>query len=202
MFPSDQDIVYFLKTLYFNDFSDIFKASSDKAYQDFCRTIRVEGFKGKSDIQKEESRTYVTDYLKKRITGADDELNSIVDQKSFDIWHTKTCNRIIEEFLPCAKLNYGQAQKWLNMTCKYLCVFEEPHVKTIFPWLHAPIDTIVFERATELNVHNTSKKAWSNWNEEDYKDYQNRLREAIKKDKGEEYPVLLWEWQNWKPKKA
>ena len=82
------------------------------------------------------------------------------------------------------------------MTCKYLCVFEEPHVKTIFPWLHAPIDT------TALNVHNTSKKAWSNWNEEDYKDYQNRLREAIKKDKGEEYPVLLWEWQNWKPKKA
>ena len=34
-----------------------------------------------------------------------------------------------------------------------------------------------------------------------HKDYQKRLREAIKGAKEEEYSVLMWEWQNWKPKK-
>ena len=89
----------------------------------------------------------------------------VLNPDSYDLWHNKTCETIIEKFSPCAQLKYGQSQKWLNMICKYLCVFEEPHVKDLFRWLHAPIDTIVIERA--LKVRNISNKAWSKWTEDD-----------------------------------
>lgn len=88
------------------------------------------------------------------------QCGDVLNPDSYDLWHNKTCETIIEKFSPCAQLKYGQSQKWLNMICKYLCVFEEPHVRDLFRWLHAPIDTIVFERA--LKVRNISNKAWSN----------------------------------------
>ena len=199
---SGNDILHFLKTLYFYDYSDVFKAASDKAYQDFCRTIRVPGFSEKGIKEKEDGRKAVTEYMRARLTNKDGELDNVSDSVSFDQWHDKTCKGIIEQFSSCAHLHYGQAQKWLNMTCKYLCALEEPHVLPLFPWLHAPIDTIVFERAITLGVRNTTGKAWSTWEENDYKTYQNALRSAVKKAEGDTYPLLLWEWRNWKPAKA
>lgn len=199
---NSDNILHFLKTVFFYDYSDIFKASSNRAYQDFCRTIRVKGFKEKTDSEKEEARAAVTDYLKDRITGIDGGIKTIHDQAGFDFWHHETCERIIEKFKPCAQLNYGQAQKWLNMTFKYLRVLDEPNVKYLFPWLHAPIDTLVFDRAAQIGVQNTTKQSWSNWDYDKYKDYQKKLRTAIKQIEGEDYPVLLWEWLNWKPEQS
>lgn len=39
----DKDILYFLKAIYFGDFTDPLKAASSRAYRDMNRTIRFNG---------------------------------------------------------------------------------------------------------------------------------------------------------------
>ncbi|MDD6727798.1 MAG: hypothetical protein PUE08_01050 [Eubacteriales bacterium] len=85
-------------------------------------------------------------------------------QSSFDKIHKTTCDNIIERFSVCS-LTYGQAQKWFNITLKYIASidFEQFtnddavenflyfHNETISV-LHAPVDSYIIEAMWDENA--------------------------------------------------
>lgn len=98
--------------------------------------------------------------------------------------------------------SHGQAQKWLNMTIKYMLMFQ------CFDYLidedykgklHVPVDSYVIKAAKELQKDEElaakikiSPKAWSKWNEGEYKEFQDSLRTAL----GTRSPIE-WEERVW-----
>ena len=192
-----EDILHFLKVAYFGDIEDVYKAASKRAYRDFCRTIRSQRFKDATHESKEVFRHDVTDYMKTRIGSLKEITNK--KQEAFDAWHTDVCNGIIARF-PYGELYYGQAQKWINMTFKYLCVIDEgTHRKAwYFPFLHIPMDNIIINLAVEERLIERPDVPWSRWMEAQYETYQTALRTSIHNSYGDDYPPLLWEFRNWK----
>lgn len=187
----DKDILYFLKAIYFGDFiTDPLKAASNKAYLDMNRTIR---FNGLPDATRMDLRIAVNSILESNISKLTS--GSITNQSEFDFWHCEVCKQIINLYLEKdIKFTYGQAQKWINMTIKYLYMLEATSFDGIFEYLHIPIDNYVFDIAKKLLKIEKPKVAWSNWDDYDnqYLLYQNLIREKI--DDG---TPLRWEFRNW-----
>ena len=88
---------------------------------------------------------------------------------AYDVWHSRLCNSLVEnykEILVSGKtqaFSYGNAQKWVNMTMKYLfilrtiyetfapnsefCKEEFARIKGIAHSLHAPVDRFIINAA-------------------------------------------------------
>jgi len=186
----DQDILDFLKVIYFNDISDQFAAASNRAYRDMNRTIR---FCGLSEDKRDTLRCEVTDFLREAIPEIVHTQNT--DQKSYDLWHFQVCTIIRTMYRDAGvEFYYGQAQKWVNMTIKYLYILGAYSFDTLFPYLHIPIDNYVFQiAASELGVVSPSI-AWSRWDDyqKQYLHYQETLRSRISG-----YDPLRWEFKYW-----
>ena len=114
--PTADDIIAYLKLLYFGDTNKPYEAAINRAYRDFCRTIQFNG--EQQDRNKNETKKDITSFIESEIIKA---ANGTSDQREFDIWHEETCAKIREKF-KIATLHDGQAQKWLNMTLKYLLI--------------------------------------------------------------------------------
>ena len=89
------------------------------------------------------------------------------------------------------KLTYGQAQKWINMTIKYLYLFGGYTFDSVFEELHIPVDNYILDIANEKVGIDRPKKPWSKWEEEQYRNYQNEIKSKIK------IAPLIWEFENW-----
>ena len=157
------------------------------------------------------------------------ELPNITD-KNFDGIHFDICNKIVSlarnykgktdslvlsviknnknEKIDQKSFYYGQAQKWLNMTLKYMYLlgFWDDDLKRFSKVLHVPIDNYIIEAVwhegeTENNKIKLKNKiwlikipspygdsvrknkynqeiiiSWSKWSEDEYKDFQIKLR--------------------------
>lgn len=184
----DEDILKFLKAAYFGDFSDCYKAACNRAYRDMNRTIRFDNL---LDEDREDLKNEVKEKLKDEIK---DNLNKISSQKEFDVWHKKVCDRIKEIYKGKEiTLTYGQAQKWINMTIKYLYVLEPETFDGVFEFLHIPIDNYVLKIAKEELDVKKIEGAWSKLDDyNEYLNYQKNIRNKI----GESVP-LRWEFENW-----
>ena len=196
---SNDVILRFLRLAYFGNIDEPYNAAGDRAYRDFCRTVDFPKTEQKLTRQEQIQRYIERQKKKKKIYNwLQDELLELncKNSKEFDSWHCRTCKKIIEDFSKEAKLHYGQAQKWLNMTLKYLLVLGRPEANRQIAFLHVPIDNIVIQTASE-HVK-PCRKPWSQWNENDYKDYQERLKSYI----GQidmNMPPIIWEFRNWIP---
>ena len=75
----------------------------------------------------------------------------ICDNICFDKFHETLCDEIIKIYKRYnIEFYYGQAQKWVNMTMKYLCVIGEkkyPWLKKVYSSLHVPIDRVILNQA-------------------------------------------------------
>jgi len=186
----DQDILNFLRVIYFNDISDPFAAASNRAYRDMNRTIRFDDL---SDKKRESIRQEVTEFLREAISEIVHTAN--VDQKAYDLWHFLTCSVIRSMYRDMGvDFYYGQAQKWVNMTIKYLYIVGEFSFEALFPYLHIPIDNYIFQIAkTELGI-SRPPLAWSRWDDyqKQYMTYQEALRSRIK-----DLDPLRWEFKFW-----
>lgn len=96
---------------------------------------------------------------------------------------------------------YGHAQKWINMMLKYLAVFQHPTVLKDYPYLHIPVDSIVYEEAEDPTAgiavpRPPEGKTWSKLSGEQYRTYQEQLRVAIA-DQAEDITPLDWEAAVW-----
>ena len=169
------------------------KAAANRAYRDMCRTIRFE--KGVSQMLKNDCRTRVVELIETEIKNC----NSIDTLEKYDEFHDSLCLRIIDCYdnQTIAEITYGQAQKWVNMTMKYLCVLYEGQcdwLNKIYSFLHIPIDSIILDKArkefpNEFPVNNIQ---WSQLSREEYITIQNKLRAVIK-----DVALIDWEFKAW-----
>nr|DAD64676.1 MAG TPA: hypothetical protein [Caudoviricetes sp.] len=186
----DKDIIDFLKAVYFGDFTDSLKAASSRAYRDMNRTIRFNGLPDATRLalRAKVNTVFGTELLKLNYS-------CITSQDEFNAWHRSVSDSIKTIYLnEGIRLTYGQAQKWINMTIKYLYMIEAYTFDDVFEFLHIPLDNYVFDIARDSLGITRPKVAWSSWDnyEKQYLQYQNLIREKI--DTGS---PLRWEFRYW-----
>lgn len=186
----DEDIVEFLRAIYFGTYTNPYEAASNRAYLDMNRTIRFNGMPSQE-----------RDKIRKKVTGIlEEEIKMICaikvsHQEQYDIWHFYVCDKIRKLYRDNhIEFYYGQAQKWVNMTMKYLYIIGECAFDGLFQYLHAPLDKYVFDIAKKEEGIKKPKVSWSRWDDYQgqYISYQNELRSRIRGDN-----LLRWEFKYW-----
>lgn len=190
MVTVDIDILNSLKGLYFGDFSDPIKAASDRAYRDMNRTITFED--NCNTDKRHFLRKSVTKFLKEKIPSLD--TSTFNSPSDYDNWHAKVCEKLIKIYKKQnISLTYGQAQKWLNMTIKYLYLLGEYSFDNVFNYLHVPIDRYIIKIAKDRFNIGIPADAWSTWDYDSYINYQEALRKKIENN----IAPLKWEFTAW-----
>ena len=203
-----------------------------RAYRDLNRTIKYKDSKSalkESTMSEKELDEYAQNKenavkaVCEYITGMLCEIANCED------WHKNACDNIIEKFnegygnvkpgvktnQKDGKLTYGQAQKWLNMSLKYMDTIGLID-STKSKKLHPPIDNIILESIWmeeaiaddafplkkgkerrrgdgEISKWNENKiNCWSSW---DYDTY-NKIHVAIENLYKNKFP-LEWENDKW-----
>lgn len=171
--------------------------ASRRAYADLQRTLRGMGTHPDRDTLKQKTHESITTFV--------DDLASIDSQEEFDRAHKEWCEKTVAEFKRSIhptrtgfEFHYGQAQKWLNMTLKYLAVLDHPDVQRVYPYLHVPVDLYVYNEAAREGVKRLT--AWSTLGPEGYIAYQESLRKMVKA-KGKYSCPLDWEADVWVTRK-
>lgn len=98
-------------------------------------------------------------------------------QKSFDVWHKEICNEFKTKFNAALQgayhdIEYGKAQKIVNMTFKYLYCFEEASEhREVFQQCHMPIDSFTLnwiKNGPNEKSKDGLPKAWSDMTDTQY----------------------------------
>ena len=166
---------------------EIIETAIDKAYApSMRRAIKLNGKSSK------EPREECAEMLLKKIS---ENYRTINTTKAFDDFAKSCCNSIVNIFhdkYGIEDYTYGNAQKWLNMTFKYMLSADNmDYDLKVFEVCHIPIDSIIMNKAKERLSVEPLSCAWSNCNNwEEIQRYQDSIRNA------DEIP-LLWEIKNW-----
>lgn len=208
---------------------------AERAYRDMCRTLTFnEKMDGKNAKEKK-------DIEKNRKKFRDDICDLIVvevkklfedGKDNFDDWHSATCNEIMKKAKECpgfyeqkllGKRNeddkevfyYGQAQKWINMTIKYMLMFDcfRDYRRNYEEKLHVPVDSYVIKAAKKLQKKLKEKNlgidikfpanVWSKLKVDEYINFQKTLKCALEKladiepNKSEYKSRYKWEEKEW-----
>ena len=189
----DKDVLDFYKKILFGSYNDTFEAACFRAYRDFNRTLNLKEAGINDPAKRNNLRQDVTKIIKKSV----DELlgSNCKDQNSFDRWHETTTTTIRSYYRKeKVKFTYGHAQKWLNMTLKYLYILNGCDFKNLIDFFHAPVDNYILDAANaSLGVERPCKDAWSRWDDYTlYLNYQNQLREKLRGQS-----LFRWEFHAW-----
>lgn len=185
-----------------SDRNQLVTAAIDRAYRDASSHVLSSSDKGTA---KENASNQISDAIKEGLSG-----------KTYDKWHKELCVELVETYSKVTAdedrpFTYGIAQKWVNMTMKYLCV-----IKSIFEacgqsgeasWeildkseaeLHIPVDRLILKTASDMGIKLPKKddgtpKPWSKY--ETYEEY-GALQEALKGKLNGKSP-LDWEGPIW-----
>ena len=200
---TNNDINKFLVRVYFGEIKkdnlpkNIILLAINRAYLDFCRTLRD----FKLEHHHDEIITKSKEYLKDTIV----ELLSQQErgENFYNEWHKQTCEKLIT-FFPKTKnyFYYGQAQKWINMTLKYLFTIMrlgllseyEYSIKQYYLSFHVPIDNIILDKLKNENADCPKfKTPWSKINNyEKYMDFQKWIREKFSNEIPMDKEFKLW----------
>lgn len=186
------DYTNFLIQAYFGRhcFDEPLMSCVDRAYLDFNRTLH-----GLKNLPRaEDLHRQVRGWLATKICSAQGETT----QSAFDDWHHSVCASLIDHFDVHSRdisfqFHAGQAQKWINMTFKYIFTLGETLLggfSAIYEFCHAPIDRIVIERLKPCGFPKISKP-WSKLNYDEYFDCQKWLRDKF------DMPPLDVEFRAW-----
>lgn len=211
-----------------------------RAYLDLARTVRYEYSSSKLEEMKskkssEEDKDKATNFIDSKnelIKNICENILSTIETKEgeisfessdFDKWHKAKCEEIINfmnnsidksntEILK-EKFTVGQAQKWVNMTLKYLLLLDALPDNIDENDLHIPIDSYIIEIAYDnknkfdnaLGLEEKPKESWSKLSEyknyfgiqKDYFGIQKEIREAIKTNTTNETIPIKWESLAW-----
>jgi hypothetical protein len=155
---SRADYEDYLIYLYFGSNADLLTACINRAYLDFNRTLH--GFrKSEGDIY-ESAKNSLLNSLEILRSTARNEISVDV----FDNWHEKTCESLISVFSNNGyRLFVGQAQKWVNMTMKYIFTAGEqriPGFDSVYSYCHVPFDNILLGKLEKYGFPSLNR-AWS-----------------------------------------
>lgn len=165
------------------------------AYDDVKRTLRGIAQHPAAGRLKRQTRQSIAEFV--------GELTGREDAEQFDRLHDDWCVEAMARFAKSPHPNgrfvfhYGQSQKWLNMTLKYLSILNHPAVAQVYPLLHVPLDDDVLAQAGAMGVPRPEKTYWSKLSREQYRTYQNALREHIWDTWGRDMAPLDWEASVW-----
>ncbi len=210
------DLIFFVfgvQEANLDDDKRVVEACVEKAYRDMCRTIdykySVSELKGKSKEEQEMFNRKKNNSLKELKELLIKEFSDVLESSlsDFGVWHENLCNMLTEytnSEVFKEKLTVGQAQKWINMTIKYLRILGkwDEKIKDV----HIPIDEYIMsaasiEKGTEIyydaGVYGLGvqriKENWSKITDyESYKTYQKNLREACTEE-----AITDWEAKAW-----
>lgn len=172
---------------------------SKRAYRDLSRTLHGIGNHPDKTTLLESTHDSLREFVA--------DLEKVTTREEFDALHDTWCEDRIHFFSEHPHLGrknfvftYGQAQKWVNMALKYLAVLDHPAVTRVYPYLHVPIDSIVYEEAEHPTVgigvpRPPGDVAWSRLNRDEYCKYQKQLRDSI--NSAALLAPLEWEAQAW-----
>lgn len=160
---------------------DLIELAMTKAYKDLMRTIRSFASNANNNEIKINARKCIKEYINRIIN-----LN-ITSQKQFDKLHQEACNALIEKFEE-QHFTIGQAQKWINMTFKYLHLLEYEEMEKVYEYCHIPIDSYM------LNITDYQmSKPWSKLNDyNEYIQYQDWFRNKYKEEIPLDAEFYLW----------
>lgn len=174
---------------------------SKRAYRDLSRTLHGIGTHPDKTTLLEDTHTSLHQFVT--------NLETVTTQHEFDDRHDTWCQDRIRYFnahphpdKEAFTLTYGQAQKWINMTLKYFAVLNHPAMADVYPYLHVPIDSIIYKEAAHPTAGIGVPRppggiAWSRLNQDQYRDYQQRLRDNITDNSDGSLTPLDWEAQAW-----
>jgi hypothetical protein len=147
------------------------------AYLDFNRTLR-----GISKVQnRAKLHTDAVDFLAESFNELREKLKAPINHGGFDEWHKETCEGLVSVYGESFTVYGGQAQKWVNMTLKYVYTLGEERIhgfQAAYQLCHAPLDKIV---VSELLKHGLPalSTVWSQVSYEEYFDRQKWIREKF-----------------------
>lgn len=182
--------------IFVRSLEDPIKKAAERAYRDLCRTISFPDGCNKQGLKQD-----VYDVLKKKI--------SILPEKSqekYDEWFNSLAKKIIDKYSKSNKdigFYFGHAQKWINMTMKYLLCLDYNKYHSYEDFLHAPIDKyVVIEAQKDFNITIDGLIPWSRIGKEQkdneipalYYKFQEALREHTNSNN---LSVIQWEFQAW-----
>lgn len=205
---------YFNLTLDDKKEDEILSAAIARAYRDASSRVLSITDETNSIKDENEKETPLLDLAKKFLN---EQISCLISDNSltsdYDKWFYDTCNKLKEIYSNAknkkdeSAFTFGHAQKWVNMTMKYLYV-----IKSIFKKygtdvltqlssdlekkLHFPVDGYIMQAAA-LSPENfshglgiklpngngnlvsySSSKAWSKWECKDYKSFRNQLKSS------------------------
>lgn len=212
---------------------DIPYICAKRAYLDLARTVKysyssseLEEMKSKksSEEDRDEANNFVEsknnlikNICKNILSPVKTEKAKISFESSdFDKWHKAKCKEIINfmnnsidksntEILK-ESFTIGQAQKWVNMTLKYLWLLNALPTGVKPEYLHVPIDSYIIEIAycnknkfeNALGLEEKPEESWSKLSEyEEYFKIQEAIRKAIKTNATNETIPIKWESLAW-----
>ena len=201
------------------------KKCAYRAYLDLARTVKY--VYSSTELEKAtvgtDAHAFI-DIRKKRIEAVCYKLIESIEgypnhSGGFDTWHESKCAQIIDRmnapygdgkkgFLK-ARFTYGQAQKWVNMTLKYLWLLDMLPNGLSEAELHVPVDSFILEALKETQQFNTkgnkitgsgksyyyNGEAWSAISEyKNYKKLQDGIRNIAEK---QGISPIQWEGSAW-----
>lgn len=172
--PNDLREDFFIK-LYFNTENGFYNAGIKRAFLDFSRTLIIQN-KNRSTL-KQSAENFILNQL---ITVTQ---KRFVNQEDFDKFHKQCCEKLIGTW---GQLNFGQAQKWINMTLKYWLLFGNKRINGIeknAKYFHIPIDRYVQRGMFNEKTPNPWSKITTY---EAYFEYQQKHRQK----KTGNYPII------------
>ena len=175
---TQQDIINFWMRVYLGTthVQELQLSAVDRAYRDVNRTMH-----GIGKIQTDESYNIIRTFVNNI---ASETLNDTFDQTTFDSWHFKKCEELKTEFNRVLnyKISYGQAQKWINMTLKYLFAIGPNVIDGIdrnYEFFHIPIDNIIQDKLSIRGINRINSR-WSRIDSyQTYLQYQIRVRNTF-----------------------
>ncbi|MEI6949807.1 hypothetical protein V9K67_21650 [Paraflavisolibacter sp. H34] len=174
---ASDDIEQFYIRLYFDISKGYFHAAMQRAYRDFNRTI--ENIPPDQE-KRSQWRHELYGVLRSQVDGLLGA--TLAGQQEFDRWHEQTCGLLREN--SGGILTVGQAQKWINMTLKYLYAFGEMRISGIsknYHFFHIPVDNIIQNVLQREFGVKRLPYAWSRIKDySTYYEYQTRVRAAFK----------------------
>lgn len=197
---------------------DMTEGAMSLAYHDMQRTIHGIGHFKRRDKMKSDMREDIKSAIDTLLSSNSD----IISQDRFDRWHRELADKLIETVKrhvnnpsenedgkaqeitedtarkkPDIRCSYGQAQKWINMTLKYLSVFEHDTYKAYYPYFHVPLDKYVLTYLEkDRNFVDTLSLLQNGSDGDDNKDGRTtgkKLSEIMKKGKADDFAWSRWD---------
>ena len=185
---------------------------SYRAYLDLARTVKYTY--SSTELEKAtvgtDAHAFI-DIRKKRIEDVCSKLIESIEifpnyPGDFDTWHDDGRKKFLKDGFT---FTYGQAQKWVNMTLKYLWLLDMLPNGLSEAELHVPVDSFILEALKETQQFNTEEnkitgsgesyyyngEAWSAISEyKNYKKLQDGIRNIAEK---QGISPIQWEGSAW-----